>query len=530
MKHTNHIIQRALLSVTDKSGIVELAHFLHKKNIEILSTGGTAAILQKEGIPITPVEKITGNPEAFGGRMKSISFQIGSALLYRRYHEQDQIDAKKLEIQAIDLVVCNLYPFFEVASKSDNIDELIENIDIGGPTMIRASAKNYESVTVLTNPNQYEAFVNCYQQQNSVSFELRQSFALEAFKLTAHYDTQVANKLSDVIGDKTLVGINVASPKKLRYGENPHQEANLYNIQNTNFHGIANCEILQGKELSYNNLLDADAAWKICSDAYHVCEMNPKRVSVSVVKHLNPCGLAVADNVDDALTLAWAGDPISAFGGIIAFSCPVDEKIASWFTDKFVEILIAPEFTHEACKILSQKKNVRLLKTSLIPFNSQEKVIRSIAGGLLVQDEDTTLDLEFQTVTTKQFPKEKFDLAKFGVVACKHLKSNAICLVSRETTGAFWLTGAGMGQPNRLDALRYLSIPRFNLKSNLSIEDSILISDAFFPFRDSIEVAHEFNIKYIIQPGGSMRDQEVIDACNEFDIAMGLTHKRHFRH
>lgn len=523
-------IKRALLSVSDKTGIVEVAKKLEYFGVEIISTGGTAKLLEQNDIKITAISEVTGNPEAFGGRMKSISFQVGSALLYRRGNTQDLADAKKLNIDAIDLVICNLYPFHKVIEKNGNEDELIENIDIGGPTMIRAAAKNYESVTVLTEPSQYHNFLNEYAKTKEISFDFRRSSAMTAFKMTAQYDLMISNKLAADFGDTTLSGITLSEPKALRYGENPHQSATFYQTNNKEGTSLATANILQGKALSFNNLLDADAAWKACSDAFNSVDHMHDKYAVSVVKHLNPCGLAVANNINEALELAWKGDPVSAFGGIICFSDTVDEKIANWFDKKFVEIIIAPSFTQEALNIFSQKKNLRLLQTPLNEANTKETVIRSISGGILVQDEDTFIDREFQNVTNQTFTNHKLTLARFGTQACKHLKSNAICLISEATTGAIWLSGAGMGQPNRLDALRYLTIPRFELKEDVEITESVLISDAFFPFRDSIDEANEFKIKYIIQPGGSIRDEEVITACNEFGIAMAFTGKRHFRH
>lgn len=523
-------IKRALISVSDKTGILEVAQQLQAWGIEIISTGGTAKLLQENGIRITKIQDVTGNPEAFGGRMKSISFQVGSALLFRRGHTQDEEDAKKLNINPIDLVICNLYPFHKVAENNADEDELIENIDIGGPTMIRAAAKNYESVAVLTDPSQYSLFLTQYAKTKALSFNERRNFALEAFKKTAHYDLMISNKLAMDFGEKDLTGFTLENPKLLRYGENPHQSATFYQTHNKKGASIASAHVLQGKALSYNNLLDADAAWKVCSDAYHSVDHLNKKYAVSIIKHLNPCGLAVAGELSEALELAWKGDPVSAFGGIVCFSNTVTEDIAKWFDKKFVEIIIAPSFSQEALNLFAQKKNLRLLQTGLNEAQAQETVIRSISGGILVQDEDTYIDREFQSVTQKTFDTQKQLLSRFGVQACKHLKSNAICLVSETDSKALWLSGAGMGQPNRLDALRYLTIPRFELKEGVEITQSVLISDAFFPFRDSIDAANEFNIKYIIQPGGSIRDEEVIAACDEFDIAMAFTGKRHFRH
>jgi phosphoribosylaminoimidazolecarboxamide formyltransferase/IMP cyclohydrolase len=317
----------------------------------------------------------------------------------------------------------------------------------------------------------------------------------------------------------------------LRYGENPHQKATFFKFKNSPQEvSLAEARVIQGKALSYNNMLDADAAWKSASDAFHSVTHIKNKVAVSVIKHLNPCGLAVTGNILESLELAWEGDPISAFGSIICFTDTVTKEVAGWFGSKFVEIVIAPEFTNEALQVFSSKKNLRLLETPVKSEITGEKLYRSISGGMLVQDEDEGLDLQFETVTKKAFDAGKMNLAKFGITACKHLKSNAIAVVTENANGSFWLTGAGMGQPNRLDSLRHLTMPRFNTKEGLEIENSVLISDAFFPFRDSIEAANEYGVKYIVEPGGSIRDNEVIEACNEFGIAMAFTGRRHFKH
>lgn len=527
MQQNTLTVKRALLSVSDKTGIVDLAKFLESKGVEIISTGGTAQALKDAGVTVTPIEQVTGNPEAFGGRMKTISFQVESAILYRRGHEQDEHHADQLGIKPIDLVVCNLYPFAEAVKNKASEDELVDNIDIGGPTMIRAAAKNYESVCTLTKSDQYESFKNSFDK---LDFDLRRSFAISAFEMTAHYDIMIATEFNRRVHNKAFNAISLMDKEVLRYGENPHQSASFYKIKNSNKPGIASAQVLQGKALSYNNLLDADAAWKSASDAFHMANGLDSKVAVSVVKHLNPCGLAVAANATDALELAWKGDPVSAFGSIICFTSAVDDHIANWFEGKFVEILIAPMFTDEAKKILSKKKNLRLMEIGPRSIKSQETVYRSISGGMLVQLEDESTNEQLQCVTKKEFNDQKTRLANFGIAACKHLKSNGIALVSQNADGSMWLTGAGMGQPNRLDSLRSLAIPRFNSKEALDITEAVLISDAFFPFRDSIDAANEFNIKYIVQPGGSIRDEEVIAACDEHGIAMVFTGKRHFRH
>lgn len=527
-------IKRALLSVSDKTDLLKVATILQKFNVEMISTGGTYKTLTDNKFKVTPITEVTNNPESFGGRMKTISFQIGSSLLFRRDNAEDQADAKKLNISAIDLVVCNLYPFSEAVSKNAELDELIENVDVGGPTMIRASAKNFNHVTVLTNPNQYEEFIHELEKsKGETSFEFRKKVAVNAFELTAQYDVMISlelgKKLSPNKEKLDLKFINLSSERKeLRYGENPHQKCYFYPFNNKEGSSLGSAKFLQGKELSYNNLLDGDAAWKVMSDVYNINKN--KKFVVSLVKHLNPCGIAVADSLIDALLHAWEGDPVSAFGGILSFSHELNKECAEFLSDKFVEVVLAPNFSDEALKILSTKKNLRLLTLENNLELSNEVVVRSISGGILIQDEDEGMDSEFQSATTKEFPKDRMDLVKFGLMVNKHLKSNSISLVGETKKGVYSLVGAGMGQPNRLDSLKLLAEPRATNKKSVPTDELVLISDAFFPFKDSIEVANSCGIKYIVQPGGSIRDNEVIAACNDFNISMIFTKRRHFRH
>ena len=520
-------IKTALLSVSNKDNIIDLAKFLARNDVEIISTGGTAKKLIDSGIEITPIEKVTGNPEAFDGRMKTISFQIGSALLYKRDNQNHIEQANQLGIPSIDLVVCNLYPFDKVAANNEDLETLIENIDIGGPTMIRAAAKNFQSIAVLSNPNQYKEFMDSFE---NIELKQRKDWALNAFEMTARYDVMISQKLNQEFYSEEQRVSNVWSNemKELRYGENPHQDAFFLPMENTKIASLSKANILQGKALSYNNMLDADAAWKSVCDAFYSIDSTDK-YAVSVIKHLNPCGLAVAKSKETALEYAWKGDPVSAFGGIIAFSYEVDGKTATWFNDKFIEILMAPSFSTEAKEILSKKKNLRLIELTLRDRLQQEWSYRSVAGGMLIQQEDTYIDNEFQSVTKCSFAAERKELSSFGLMACKHLKSNAIALVHSFEEGGYWLAGAGMGQPNRIDSLRLLASERLKQK-NIDFSETILISDAFFPFRDSVDIANEYNIKFIVQPGGSIRDNEVIEACDEHGIAMVFTGKRHFRH
>jgi phosphoribosylaminoimidazolecarboxamide formyltransferase / IMP cyclohydrolase len=511
-------MKRALLSVSNKENIVELAHFLISKNVEIISTGGTAKLLAENNIKITPISEVTGNPEAFGGRMKSISFQVGSALLYRRDHADDQVDAKKLNIDAIDIVVCNLYPFVEVSKKTDDLPTLIENIDIGGPTMIRAAAKNYRFVSILTSPDQYSEFISQYDK---VDEEFNFQLAKQAFTMTAEYDQYIINTL-----DQDRIPVASTNSSELRYGENPHQKAWVLPWKNTTSRvTLQSASKLQGKELSYNNLVDADAGWK-CTSELH--ELYQEKFITTIIKHANPCGVAISDDGLSSLTEAWACDPISSFGSIISFNKKVTKEIANWLSDKFVEIIIAPEFEADATEIFNKKKNLRILQTPNKPKNSKEYIVKSINGALLVQQEDEFHSYEFEDVTATKIPTEFNQLKQFGMIVNKYLKSNGIALVANRNKSLV-MAGAGMGQPNRLDSLKMLAGPRA-LNLDYKMDEVVLISDAFFPFRDSIDVAAKMGIKYIIQPGGSIRDEEVITACNEHAIGMNFTRTRHFRH
>ena len=443
---------------------------------------------------------------------------------------KDLIKRSGVNPAEIDLVIVDLYPFEQTVASGASEQDIIEKIDIGGISLIRAAAKNHKDVVIVASQKQYALLDSVLESGKGITtIEQRKEFAREAFNTSSHYDSAIFNYFNNGIDNSEKISLTNGSV--LRYGENPHQKAIFYSFSNTKTNStLANSQVLQGKELSYNNMLDADAAWKAASDAYHAVAHIPNKTAVSVVKHLNPCGLAVSDSSIKALELAWAGDPISAFGGILCFTSQVDADVATWLSDKFIEIIIAPSYTDAAKELFAKKKNLRVLVTPIKPEITGEKLYRSINGGLLVQDEDEGMDVQYTQVTKRSFNSKQLDLARFGTQACKHLKSNAIAIVSQNTDGSYWLTGAGMGQPNRLDSLRWLTIPRFNLKEGVTIEDSVLISDAFFPFRDSVEVANEYNVKYIVQPGGSIRDEDVIAACNEFDIAMVFTGRRHFKH
>jgi len=523
-------ITNALISVFYKDQLDEIVKKLEALGIEIYSTGGTYTFIEGLGVKVKTVESLTGYPSILGGRVKTLHPKVFGGILARRENQGDLNQLAEYKIPQFDLVVVDLYPFEETVASGASEQDIIEKIDIGGISLIRAAAKNFNDVLIVASRSQYGKLATLLDEKNGeTSAEDRKQFAGEAFAVSSNYDSAIFNYFNPSGSGMERISLN--NGQVLRYGENPHQAATFYKFANSGTKPtLSDAEILQGKVLSYNNLLDADAAWKSASDAYHSVSHIEGKVAVSVIKHLNPCGLAVSGSILESLEMAWAGDPVSAYGGIICFTDTVGAEIADWFAKKFVEIIIAPEFTAEALEIFSKKKNLRLLVSPIKPELTGEKLYRSINGGILVQSEDEGMDTEFTNVTKIQFDSNKLNLAKFGIVACKHLKSNAIAVVTQNSDGSFWLTGAGMGQPNRLDSLRHLTMPRFSLKQGVQIEESVLISDAFFPFRDSIEAANEYGVKYIVEPGGSIRDDEVIAACDEFGIAMVFTGRRHFKH
>jgi phosphoribosylaminoimidazolecarboxamide formyltransferase/IMP cyclohydrolase len=533
----NQSIRRALLSVSDKTGIVELAQVLEKLGCEIISTGGTQKVLQAAGIATTDISVVTRNPEAFGGRMKTISFQIESALLYDR--ERDAQEAADLGIEPIDLVVCNLYPFAQVLAQNGSFEELIENIDIGGPTMIRAAAKNFKSVTVVTQPADYEELLQELDKNSgAVSYDFRLRAMASAFNHTADYDALVSVEMQRRATGEERLRLSFDGGKSLRYGENPHQKALFYR-QTGAATNLYDAEFLQGKELSYNNLLDAQAAVEAVGGCVNA--------AVSIIKHSNPCGLAEGADLRRAFELAWAGDVVSAFGSVIAFNRAVDLETVT-FLDllaenkalrKFVEVMIAPDFTPQALEYLQHNKNLRVLKYDVA--NSRTELdMRYLGGALLVQDADlyefATLELATEKISWDVNADR--DLIAFGVSATKNIKSNAIAVVRRAEDGYLQLMGMGAGQPNRLNSIRLAmdktteNIQRLYSPTAAAkvLADCILVSDAFFPFEDNVEAAADFGIRRLVQPGGSIRDKHIIDKCHDLGIAMAFTKMRHFKH
>jgi len=529
---------KALISVSDKTGIVELAKALQNYGWEIISTGGTQKVLNDAGIKTIDIQEVTGNPEAFGGRMKTISFNIESALLFDR--EKDKDEAEKLQIEPIDLVVCNLYPFKKVLDQGADFETLIENIDIGGPTMIRAAAKNFKYVTVLTDPSDYDELISELQENNgNTSYDYRRKMMAKAFNHTADYDALIAQTMDAHTG-KESVRLAFTDGKELRYGENSHQKAVFYNQtgKNETFH---NMNILHGKALSYNNILDISGAVSSVKEL--------ENEACAVVKHSNPCGLAQAGNQQQALEKAWRGDPVSAFGSIIAFNTPLTLKTAQFFEltnpdrskRKFIEVLIAPKVEEDALSYLQNHKNLRVLEYN--PGNlSQNPDYRFVNGTLLEQDYDDKLYEKLELVTNHPVDFDE-NLIEFGLKAIKNIKSNAIVIVG-EKDGQYYLMGMGAGQPNRLVATE-LALKKardfirldyqgdetgFEDYYKEQIEQAYLISDAFFPFADNVELAAAKGIKNIVQPGGSIRDKLVIEACNNLNVNMIFTGIRHFKH
>ncbi|MCB9092024.1 MAG: bifunctional phosphoribosylaminoimidazolecarboxamide formyltransferase/IMP cyclohydrolase [Halobacteriovoraceae bacterium] len=518
---TSKKIKNALISVSDKTHLTQLAKEISAKGVGIISTGGTGKLLAEHGIPFTPIEEVTGNPEAFDGRMKTLSFQIESALLYDRDNPEHVHQAEQFNIFPIDLLICNLYPFEKVASESNDIQKLIENIDIGGPTMIRASAKNYKHLTVLTDPSQYQAFLEEFHElDGETSIEFREKLAIQAFNKTYHYDEAITLKLGTLIENNSV--------STLRYGENPHQAAYILKEKN---YGLQSCTQLHGKELSYNNYLDMNAAYQIISELNY-CDQ--KRTYFTVIKHCGPCGLASSSDSLRSLEMAWIGDPVSAFGSIVATNKTVDSQHAHFLASKFVEIVMAPDFDSEALEILKKKKNIRILKTQFV-FFPEHLERREVAGSMLIQQADRQLTPpnEWTYPTKKKLEGMSEEFIQFGNICCKHLKSNAICIVSQSTSGDYWMSGAGAGQPNRLDSFQIAAKKYYENKKNHSLEftqKSIVISDAFFPFDDIVRLIPEIDIDTVVQPGGSMRDSEVIETCDSLEMSMVFTGQRHFNH
>ncbi len=554
-------IKRALISVSNKEGIVDFAKTLEETGVEIISTGGTYRKLEESGIKVKKVEEVTGFPEMLNGRVKTLHPYIHGGILADRSNENHMNEVSNSKIKLIDMVVVNLYPFKETISRANvTMEEAIENIDIGGPTMIRSAAKNYKGVAVVVDPDDYKKIqAELKDSGGYISLGTLFRLSVKAFQHTCEYDSVIFNYLKNKTGSfdnsdisirdyldidcssagkemednfrysdgnfKDSLGLNLKKIQNLRYGENPHQKASYYKYIDTGADNFAGARQLQGKELSYNNILDGNAAFGIVKEFATPC--------VAVIKHSNPCGAAAAQSVEEAYKKAYQCDPVSAFGSVVACNMEWTAEAAKFMLDKYVEVLIAPDFDQQALKILAERQNLRILKmdfelnTYIDSINSDdfklEKVdIKSVDGGLLVQDLDEGPDSKknMKVVTSVEPDPAKWNDLLFGWQIVKSVKSNAIVLAANNST-----VGIGAGQMSRIDAAE-IAIR----KSNGRCKNSIMASDAFFPFEDVAELAAKNGITAIIQPGGSIRDKEVIESCNKNKITMVFTGKRHFRH
>ena len=506
----------ALLSVSDKTGIVELAQALSQHGWKLLSTGGTARALRESGLAVTEVSEHTGFPEILGGRVKTLHPAIHGGILARR--GTDEAVMAEQGMAAIDLVVVNLYPFSQTVARPDcSMDEAIEQIDIGGPAMVRAAAKNHAAVTIVCDPADYPALIA--ELPELPSTDQRRALAVKAFAHTAAYDGQVSQYLAAAASDDPLPGvinIHLDRVESLRYGENPHQAAGLYRQRNQPIAGLAGARLVQGKALSYNNLLDADAALT-------GVRLLGEQAGCVIIKHSNPCGAATGTDLGEAWEKALACDPTSAFGGIVAFNRELDEDLATRLTSRFLEVIVAPAVSEAARAALAAKPNLRVL----VPAESSKASlsVRAIEGGWLVQQADDMASLEsnFQVVTRRQPDVQEMADLRFAWAMVKLVRSNAIVYARQGAT-----LGIGAGQMSRVDSARIAALKAED--AGLSLQGAAMASDAFFPFADGIETAAERGIRAVIQPGGSMRDKEVIAACNDHDMAMVVTGRRHFRH
>ncbi|NOY86315.1 MAG: bifunctional phosphoribosylaminoimidazolecarboxamide formyltransferase/IMP cyclohydrolase [Deltaproteobacteria bacterium] len=520
-------VKRALVSVYDKTGVVPFCRSMADQGIEIVSSGGTARTLKDAGIPVIPVSDVTNFPEILDGRVKTLNPRIHGGILARKDLPKHMDQLAEHGIGAFDLVAVNLYPFVRTIEKpGTTLDEALEMIDIGGPAMVRAAAKNFPSVAVVVNPEHYEAVLDEITGEVGISFATRMALAREAFSHTCLYDSAVSRFLSGLDEDgktmdspglpDTLV-LGGSKVQDLRYGENPHQQAAFYSGPSSSEPLLVNARQLWGKELSYNNIVDTDATIQLV--------MEFQKPACAIIKHTNPCGIAVAENIREAYLNAMKTDPVSAFGGIVGFNREVDVDTAREVIDGFKEVVIAPGFTADALDVLKSKKNLRVLELPGLDrpvFDASIPFIRSAGGGFLVQNRDlVTMDENNLKVVTGRKPTgEEMASLRFAWIVAKHVKSNAIVYA---TDGQ--LVAAGAGQMSRVDSAR-IGV----MKANLPIEGSVLASDAFFPFRDGIDAAAEAGVTAIIQPGGSVRDEEVIKAADERGLAMVFTGIRHFRH
>ncbi|MEI3805461.1 bifunctional phosphoribosylaminoimidazolecarboxamide formyltransferase/IMP cyclohydrolase [Agrobacterium sp. CCNWLW32] len=523
-------IRTALLSVSDKTDIIELATVLSKLGVKLLSTGGTAKAIAEAGLPVTDVSDVTNFPEIMDGRVKTLHPNVHGGLLAIR-DDAEHVEAMKAHgIEAIDLSVINLYPFEEVRAKGGDYPTTVENIDIGGPAMIRASAKNHAYVTVVTDPSDYPDLVEALQADDGqTSYALRQRFAAKAYARTAAYDAVISNWFAQALAIETpdYRAIGGALKEKMRYGENPHQSAGFY-LTGEKRPGVATATLLQGKQLSYNNINDTDAAYEL------VAEFLPENApAVAIIKHANPCGVATGPTLAEAYRRALACDSVSAFGGVIALNRTLDAETAEEIVKLFTEVIIAPDVTEEAKSIIARKPNLRLLTAGGLPDPRAAGITaKTVSGGLLVQSRDNGMveDLDLQVVTKRAPTTQELEDMKFAFKIAKHVKSNAVIYAKDGQTA-----GIGAGQMSRVDSARIAAQKAEDAAKALGLSEpltrgSAVASEAFYPFADGLLAAIAAGATAVIQPGGSMRDQEVIDAANEHNVAMVFTGMRHFRH
>lgn len=549
MNEQHHHINTALISVTDKTGLVDFAAHLFQINprLQIIASGGTAKALQEAGINTIPIEQYTGFPECFDGRVKTIHPNIEGGILFRRGDHDEE--AKELGILPIDLVVCNLYRFQDAANRPGiTTDELIEQMDIGGSTLIRAAIKNHKHVAVVTDIHDYPILMKELDQNSgTLSLQTRQRLAQKAAVLSAEYEASIAQELTKRLTDEETYRPNLRYGRKLRYGENPDQEAWVYQFADQ--YGIAQSEVLAGKDPSYNNYEDATCAHSATEELAKAGFKN----GVAVIKHGSLCGYATGPTLEEAFEKAWEGDSKSAFGSVISFTDRVEESLIPHLKGKFIEVMIAPEYSSEFISWAKEKKpNLRLLKT---PKSTEKRSLihKNVSGGMLVQTQKELQSIQLShllnpakeedgkrigVVTKKQPQENKHRKYVFAIAAVNYAKSNAIVIVREWTPGYYQLIGVGSGQPNRVDSLQRLAIPKAieNLKNEQvgdvkeAFRECILASDGFFPFDDSVRYAAEYGIQYCIQPGGSIRDDEVIQAADELDVCMVFTGERYFTH
>ena len=501
------MIKRALISVFDKTGILDFSKFLAEQGVEVISTGGTYKRLKENGVAVTEVNEVTNFPEMLDGRVKTLHPIIHAGILAIRGNAEHMNTIKERNIETIDMVIVNLYPFFEKVREDLSFEEKVEFIDIGGPTMLRAAAKNFQDVVVISDVSDYEAVMAEIKETGDVSYKLRKKLAGKVFNLMSAYDAAISNfMLADEEEYPEYLSVSYKKKQSLRYGENPHQSAAYY-VSNEFDGGMNDFEVLNGKELSYNNIKDLDIAWKVANEF--------EETACCALKHNTPCGVAIGETALEAYTKAHDVDPTSIFGGIVAINKKIDKATAEEMVKIFLEVVAAPEFDEDALEVLRTKKNLRVIRCNVKPCD--KKFMVTVDGGILVQEEDTKLLEELKVVTEKAPTEEEMRDLVFGMKVVKYVKSNAIVTVKDGVA-----VGIGGGQVNRIwptmDALRR------------GEGATILASDAFFPFRDIVDECSKHGIKAIIQPGGSMRDQESIDACNEHGIAMVFTGIRHFKH